>query len=225
MPNKIQHLAIIMDGNRRWAKRRGVPSYKGHQAGVVALENILRACDQRGVKYLTVYGFSTENWGRNKSEIKWLVKIIELAVQKYTAMLDKEAWRLKVIGRIKDFPKTTQSLFAKSINQLEHHQKGILTIALSYGGRDEILRAVEKTKLSRSKLDEKSFAKLLDTGDLPDPDLIIRTGGVMRLSNFLPWQISYSELYFTDILWPDFTAKHLDKALAEYQKRQRNFGK
>lgn len=225
MPNQIKHLAIVMDGNRRWAKQRGLPSYKGHQAGVLALEKIVRACNDRGIPYLTVYGFSTENWGRTKSEVQWLVKIIESAVKKYTTMLDKEGWQIKIIGRLKDFPKTTQSLFAKSVNQLKHHQKGTLIVALSYGGRDEIVRAVEKAKQNHSKIDEKGFAKLLDTADLPDPDLIIRTGGIMRLSNFLPWQSIYSELYFTPTLWPDFTAKHLDKALAEYARRQRNFGK
>ena len=214
-----------MDGNRRWAKNKGLPSYRGHQAGVVALENLVRACGDKKIKYLTVYGFSTENWGRNKLEVVWLVKIMEAAIRKYTKMLDAEHWRMKVIGRLRDFPKSTQSLFAKSINQLKSNQGGILILALSYGGRDEIVRAAAKVKPSKSKLTEADFAELLDTRGLPDPDLVIRTGGQMRLSNFLPWQISYSELYFTDILWPDFTVKHLDKALAKYQKRQRNFGK
>lgn len=225
MQTQVKHLAIIMDGNRRWAKERGLPSYRGHQAGVLALENIVRACNDRGIKYLTVYGFSTENWGRTKQEVQYLVKIMEAAVKKYTNLLDRENWQLRVMGRIKDFPKTTQSLFAKSINQLEHHQKGILTIGLSYGGRDEILRAVEKSKRQSSKLTDKNFADLLDTKGLPDPDLVIRTGGQMRLSNFLPWQSTYSELYFVDTFWPNFTARHLDKALAEYARRQRNFGK
>ena len=225
MQTKIQHLAIIMDGNRRWAKSKGLPSYQGHQAGVLALEKIVRACNDRHIPYLTVYGFSTENWGRAKTEVKYLIKIIEAAVKKYTDLLDQESWQLRVMGRTKDFPKTTQSLFAKSIDKLKHHRRGVLTIGLSYGGRDEILRAIEKTKSSNSKLTEKSFSDLLDTKELPDPDLVIRTGGVMRLSNFLPWQSVYSELYFTSVLWPDFTAKHLDQALAEYTKRLRNFGK
>ena len=225
MPNKIQHLAIIMDGNRRWARRKGRPAYLGHQAGVLALEKTVRACGERGIKYLTVYGFSTENWGRSQSEVKHLISIFEQAIKKYTDLLDQEGWQIQFIGRVKDFPKSTQSLIAKAIERLRHHHKGVLTIALSYGGRDEILRAAEKAKTRTSKLTEADFAKLLDTKDLPDPDLIVRTGGVMRLSNFLPWQSTYSELYFTLALWPDFNAKSLDQALTEYAKRQRNFGK
>ncbi|MFA5966910.1 MAG: polyprenyl diphosphate synthase [Patescibacteria group bacterium] len=225
MQTKVKHLAIVMDGNRRWAKKKGYPTYKGHQAGVQALENIVRACNERDIPYLTVYGFSTENWGRTKSEVSWLIKIIAAAVKKYTVMLDREGWRLQVIGRLKDFPKSTQSLFDKSINQLKNHQKGMLTIALSYGGRDEILRAIEKAKKQSGKLTEKGFSALLDTRELPDPDMIIRTGNQMRLSNFLPWQGTYSELYFTPTLWPDFNAKSLDQALQEYSRRQRNFGK
>ncbi len=224
MQTAVKHLAIVMDGNRRWARERGLPIMRGHQAGVLALERVVRACNERGIKYLTVYGFSTENWKRTKTEVKFLTKIIEAAVKKYTDLLDQEGWQLRVMGRIKDFPKTTQSSFAKSIAQLKRHQNGILTIGLSYGGRDEILRAIEKTKFHKSKMTEKDFAELLDTQGLPDPDLIIRTGGQMRLSNFLPWQSTYSELYFTPTFWPDFNAKHLDRALREYAKRQRNFG-
>lgn len=225
MQTSIKHLAIIMDGNRRWAKKQGLPTYRGHQAGVLALEKTVRACSERGIKYLTVYGFSTENWGRTKGEVGHLINIMEAAIKKYTDFLDKENWSIRVIGRIKDFPKSTQSLFDRSINQLKNNQAGILTLALSYGGRDEILRAVEKAKLQKSKLTETNFADLLDTRDLPDPDMIVRTGGVTRLSNFLPWQTIYSELYFTNALWPDFNAKQLDKALLDYAKRKRNFGK
>jgi len=225
MQTKVKHLAVVMDGNRRWAKKKGLPSYRGHQAGVQALETLVRACNERNIPYLTVYGFSTENWGRTKSEVNWLIKIIIAAIKKYTVLLDKEGWRLQIIGRLKDFPKSTQSLFDKSMDQLKNNQKGVLTIALSYGGRDEILRAVEKAKKQTGKLTEKSFAALLDTRELPDPDLIIRTGGVVRLSNFLPWQSIYSELYFSPILWPDFNAKSLDQALKEFSKRQQNLGK
>ena len=224
MQTSPQHIAIVMDGNRRWAKRKGWPTYRGHQAGVLALEKTVRACSKRGIKYLTVYGFSTENWSRSQSEVGHLIKVIEQGIQKYTDLLDQEKWQIQFIGRVKDFPKSTQSLMAKSAEQLSKNQKGVLTVALSYGGRDEILRVAEKAKTQTSKLTEAEFTKLLDTRSLPDPDLIIRTGGVMRLSNFLPWQSIYSELYFTPTLWPDFAAKHLDKALAEYAKRRRNFG-
>ncbi len=225
MQTSIKHLAIIMDGNRRWAKQQGLPTYRGHQAGVLALEKTVRACGERGIKYLTVYGFSTENWGRSKSEVTHLVGVMEAAIKKYTALLEEENWQLRVIGRLKDFPKSTQSLFDKSINQLKHNQTGTLTLALSYGGRDEILRAVEKAKLQKSKLTETNFADLLDTRGLPDPDLIVRTGGITRLSNFLPWQGTYSELYFTNTLWPDFNARELDKTLKDFAQRKRNFGK
>lgn len=225
MPHKIQHLAIIMDGNRRWAKRKGWPAYRGHQAGVLALEKAVRACGDQGIKYLTVYGFSTENWARSQSEVKHLIGAIEQAIQKYTDLLDQEKWQIQFIGRVKDFPKSTQSLMAKSTQRLHQNQKGVLTVALSYGGRDEILRVAEKIKTHTSKITETEFAEFLDTKGLPDPDMVIRTGGVMRLSNFLPWQSTYSELYFTPTLWPDFDAKALKKALADFTQRQRNFGK
>ncbi|MFH0912045.1 MAG: polyprenyl diphosphate synthase [Patescibacteria group bacterium] len=225
MQTTVKHLAIIMDGNRRWAKREGQSAYKGHQAGVLALDKVIGGCRKRGIKYLTVYGFSTENWGRTQSEVKQLIAVLEAAIKKYTDLLNKENWQLRVIGRPKDFPKSTQSLLAKSMNQLRDNQSGVLTLALSYGGRDEILRAVAKAKLSSSKLTEKDFSELLDTKGMPDPDLIIRTGGQTRLSNFLLWQSSYSELYFVPTLWPDFSNRHLDQALTEYTKRKRNFGK
>jgi len=224
MPTQVKHIGIIMDGNRRWAKQKGLSAYKGHQAGVLALENMVKACQKRSIPYLTVYGFSTENWQRSQVEVKHLIGLFERMAQKYADMLEEIGWKLNIIGRLKDFPKTTQSAFTKSINQVKDNQQGVLTIALSYGGRDEILRAAEKAKQQTSKLTDKIFSQLLDTHDLPDPDLIIRTGGQIRLSNFLPWQTTYSELYFTDTFWPDFNAKHLDKALAEYAKRGRNFG-
>lgn len=221
----LKHLAIILDGNRRWAKQRKLPAYRGHEEGVLALERTVRACGKCGIKYLTVYGFSTENWNRTKTEVGNLIRIMDSAIDKYTDMLDEEGWNMRFIGRTKDFPKSTQSLMSKSIDKLSKNTNGTLIIALSYGGRDEILRVVEKSKQLNSKIDEKKFSSLLDTRDLPDPDMIIRTGGRMRLSNFLPWQSVYSELYFTDILWPDFDSKALTKALNEFEKRQRNFGK
>jgi len=213
-----------MDGNRRWARRRGLPIYRGHAAGVVALEKLIRACVKKSIPYVTVYGFSTENWGRSKVEVAGLIKIINAAIIKYTGLLDEVNWRIKFIGRIKDFPKTLQSTMAKAEQKLQTNQAGMLVVALGYGGRDELIRAVAKAN-RKSRVNEKEFSQYLDTTGMPDPDLVIRTGGVKRLSNFLLWQIAYSELYFTNTFWPAFTPKHLDAALREYSHRQRNFGK
>jgi len=223
--NRVNHLVLILDGNRRWAKKNNVSVFRGHQAGVLALEKIIKAAIKRDIKYITAYSFSTENWGRSKIEVDALTKLFEFSIKKYTNILNEKDLRLKIIGRLNDFPKTTRSLFDKSIYKLKDNKKGVLTLALSYGGRDEIIRAIEKFKNTKGKLDEKTFSLLLDTTDLPDPDLIIRTGGVKRLSNFLPWQSAYSELYFTKVLWPDFTARNLDLALRNFDNRKRNFGK
>jgi len=223
--NSITHLAIILDGNRRWAKRKGLPIYRGHQEGILALERTVKAASKRGIKYITVYGFSAENWGRTKSEVAVLIKLIKYAIEKYTDMLEVNDLQLRIIGRLNDFPKSVKSVLDQAIYKLKNNKSGVLTLALSYGGRDEITRTVQKAKRMSGKLDEEAFSNLLDTAGLPDPDLIIRTGGVMRLSNFLPWQGVYSELYFTKTLWPDFSASHLDRALRNFAKRQRNFGK
>lgn len=222
---KVEHLAIILDGNRRWASQHKLPIYRGHQAGVRALERIVKACFKRGIKYLTVYTLSTENWQRTKGEIKALMKIMEQAINHYTDLLDREQVRLRVVGRVKDFPKSLQSSLDRAVHRLRHYRRGILTLAMSYGGRDELVRAAEKAKRAGGKLDEETFAKFLDTTGLPDPDLIIRTGDRMRLSNFLLWQSAYSELYFTRTLWPDFKTRHLDSALKSFVKRRRNFGR
>jgi len=221
----VNHVALVLDGNRRWAKTRNLPAFKGHQAGLQALEKIVKASVKRGIKYITVYGFSTENWGRTKAEVKALVELFKYAINKYEDMLQENDLQLRVIGRINDFPKDVKSVFDQAMHRLKDNQSGVLTLALSYGGRDEILRAVGKAQKVKGKLDEKTFSSLLDTHDLPDPDLIIRTGGAQRLSNFLPWQSTYSELYFTKTFWPAFTAKHLDRALNNFAERKRNFGK
>lgn len=224
MTTKIKHLAIIMDGNRRWAKKRGLPTYSGHVAGVLALEKIVRACSGHNIPQVTVYGFSTENWGRSKTEVAGLLKIINAAIIKYVDLLNEVGWRIKFIGRIKDFPKDIQSSISKAEQTLANNKKGLLTVALGYGGRDELIRVINKVK-NKGRITEAEISKYLDTEGLSDPDLVIRTGGQMRLSNFLLWQIAYSELYFTNTFWPAFTRKHLDAALQEYNERQRNFGK
>ena len=221
----VKHLALILDGNRRWAKQKNLPVPKGHQAGLLTLEKIIKAAIKRKIKYITVYGFSTENWGRNKLEVRALVELLKYAVEKYEGMLQENDLQLKIIGRLNDFPKSVKSAFDKVTHRLKNNQSGVLTLALSYGGRDEIVRAAQKAKKVSGKLTEETFSTLLDTAELSDPDLVIRTGGIKRLSNFLPWQITYSELYFTDILWPDFSSNHLDTALRNFAKRKRNFGK
>lgn len=223
--NGVNHLALILDGNRRWAKKNSVSTIKGHQAGLATLEKIIEASTKRGIKYITAYGFSTENWGRSKIEVDVLIKLFDYAIKKHADTLDKNGFKLRVIGRLNDFPKSVKSSFDKAIHKLKNNKQGVLTLALSYGGRDEIIRAIEKSKNIKSKIDEKTFTSLLDTADLPDPDLIIRTGGVSRLSNFLPWQSAYSELYFTKVLWPDFNVRNLNLALRDFEKRKRNFGK
>jgi len=223
--NLVKHIAIILDGNRRWAKKKDLPTYRGHQEGVLALERTVKAAVKRGIKYITIYGFSTENWGRTKLEVTALIKLMKYAIEKYADMLEDNDLQLRVIGRLNDFPKSVKSVFDRAIYRLRNNKSGVLTLALSYGGRDEIIRATQKAKKMSGKLDEKTFSSLLDTAGLPDPDLIIRTGNIMRLSGFLPWQGIYSELYFTKTLWPDFSASHLDKALRNFAKRQRNFGK
>jgi undecaprenyl diphosphate synthase len=222
--SQINHLAIIMDGNRRWAKKKGLPVSSGHAEGVKALDRTAKACKKFGIHQVTVFVFSTENWGRSKGEVAALVKLLEKAIREYTDKMDEEKVRLKVIGRIKDFPKSLQSAIDKAVNKLKGHQHDVLTIALSYGGRDELVRAAQKAS-KQGRIDEKSLAANLDTAELSDPDIIVRTGGQMRLSNFLPWQGVYSELYFTNTLWPDFGEKDLAKVVREYAKRQRNFGK
>jgi len=224
MTTTIKHLAIIMDGNRRWARRRNLPIYHGHAAGVLALEKLVKACVKKSIPYVTVYGFSTENWGRSKVEVASLIKIMTAAIIKYTDLLDEAGWRIKFIGRIKDFPKSLQSAMTKAEQKLQANKSGMLVVAVGYGGRDEIIRAMTKAN-RKSRVNEKEFDQYLDTAGVPDPDLVIRTGGVKRLSNFLLWQAAYSELYFIDTFWPAFTPKHLDEALREYSQRQRNFGK
>ena len=221
----VKHLALILDGNRRWAKQKKLPAFRGHQAGVVALERTVKAALKRKIRFITVYGFSTENWGRTKLEVAALVGLMKYAVEKYADMLEDNDLQLKVIGRLNDFPKSVRSAFNRIIYKLKDNKSGILALALSYGGRDEIIRTIQKIKRTAGKLDEETFSDLLDTAGLPDPDLIIRTGGIRRLSNFLPWQGIYSELYFTKTLWPDFNSRHLDLALRNFKERKRNFGK
>lgn len=221
--NQVKHLAVIMDGNRRWAKRRGIPTHLGHRAGKVALEKLVRACKKRDIEYVTVFGFSTENWKRSKIEVAALMNVMLEAIEEYANLLKEENIALKIIGDIEDFPTKLKSKLLQVVLDTKKNNSGVLTLALSYGGRNEIVRTINDMKTKT--VSEKSFNDALDTAELPDPDLVIRTGGVMRLSGFLPWQTTYSELYFTKTLWPDFSSRNLDNALRAFTNRQRNFGK
>jgi len=227
--NIPQHIGIIMDGNRRWAEKRGLTVNEGHEAGAKNLEKIIDHCLELGVKTLTVYALSTENWRqRTKKEVKGIFDLILKIIRKHTKDYEKMGVKLAVLGEFQAFPRKVAMAIKKMLEIVKAQERLKVNLALNYGGRDEILNAVRrviKEKIPPKKLDEKNFSKFLYTNGEPDPDLIIRTAGEVRVSNFLLWQMSYSELYFTDTLWPDFDEKELDKAIVEYQKRQRNFGK
>lgn len=225
------HLAIIMDGNRRWAKKRGLPPLEGHRQGLKTAERVGKWCKKKGVKVLTLWAFSTENWNRSKAEVNYLLKLLAKALDKkrrYIQELQKEGIRLQVIGQRERLPKRLQ-LFIKEAEELtKDNKEGILILAISYGGRAEILKAVRemiKEKIPVERVTEEVFEEHLWTGKIPPPDLIIRTSGEQRLSGFLPWQAAYAELYFSEKLWPDFSKEDLDKAFEEYSHRQRRFGK
>lgn len=225
--NIPQHIAIIMDGNRRWAKKRGLPPFKGHQQGYEQFKKIAGHCNKLGVKILTVYAFSLENWKRSKAEVFYMMNLLRKALQEQRDYFRKNKIKLNVIGQIERLPVALKKLIYKTMEETENNKKGILNLAISYGGREEILVAVKKIvaeKTSPSKISEKIFSQYLYTAGQPDPDIVIRTSGEQRLSGFLPWQSVYSELYFSPKLWPDFTEKDLDEAIKEYQDRQRRFG-
>lgn len=222
MINKApNHIAIIMDGNRRWAKKKGLRSFQGHKFGVDTLRKIVKYSGEIGVKYLTVFAFSTENIGRSKLEVRTLFSLLIRALKGEVKDLNKNNVRLSFIGEIKELPKKLEAEVRRAEKFLKDNTGLNLCVALNYGGKREIVEAVKKVK----NITEEEITKNLYTKDMPNPDLIIRTGGVMRLSNFLLWQSDYAELYFSDILWPDFTKKDLDKAILDYNNRERRFGK
>lgn len=208
-----------MDGNGRWAKARRRPRLAGHKAGADALDRVMHYCRDAGIEYLTVYAFSTENWKRSKSEVAGLMSLLSTYIRTKEKELVAEGVRFRVIGRRDDLSPKLQRELAR-LEEKTAAGSFSLVVALSYGGRDEIVRAAMRFKGST----EEEFAALLDTADIPDPDLIIRTSGELRLSNFLLWQAAYSEFYFTDMLWPDFDRAEFDKALASYAKRERRMG-
>lgn len=222
------HVAIIMDGNRRWAHEKGLPTLVGHKKGYDKFREMGEACLERGIKILTVYAFSTENWNRSKKEINYLMNLLKNAVTKHSKELHKKDIKLQILGRISRLPQDLQEAIKKAVELTKNNKKGILNIALNYGGHAEIIDAVKSMmndKVSAQKVDESLFEKYLYTAGMPQVDLLIRTGGEMRISNFLPWQLAYAELYFTPKYWPDFTEKDLDDALVDYNKRERRMGK
>jgi len=223
------HIAIIMDGNRRWAKLHKMQALQGH-AYVVnkIIEDLVDGCVELGIPYLTLWAFSTENWKRDQEEVSGLMGLFRKAFQKNVEDLHKKGVRLNMIGDPGKFPSDIQKDIAKWIELSKENTKVTVSFALNYGGRDEILRAMHKATTANvdlSKITEEEFSQCMDTKDIPDPDLIIRPGGEQRLSGYLPWQSVYSELYFTDILMPDFDKHALKKAVEEYASRQRRFGK
>ncbi len=224
--NIPKHIAIIMDGNGRWAKKRGLPRLYGHHAGMKSVREVVRAASDMGVGVLTLYAFSTENWNRPKSEIKGLFGLMKLFIKKELGALHKNNVKVNIIGRLSELPIDVVKLVKEATDKTSKNTGMLLNIALNYGGRQEIVDAVNKiiSEGIYKKVDEKIFEKYLYTIGLPSPDLIIRTSGENRISNFLLWQSAYSEFYTIETLWPDFKKKNLMEAISEYQKRNRRFG-
>lgn len=230
---KPAHVAIIMDGNGRWAKKRMLPRNVGHQKGADALDKLTRKMDKEGgFKQVTVFAFSTENWQRPKEEVDGLMDILRKYLKKFIADADKERMKLNILGDVKKLPIDIIKDIEYIENTTKNHAGLQVNMAINYGGRDEIIRmtkklllAYEANEISVSDIDEKVISSFLDTKGIEDPDLLIRTSGEQRLSNFLLWQMAYTELYFTDTLWPDFTYTDLMKAVKEYQQRQRRYGR
>lgn len=220
-----KHIALIMDGNRRWASMRSLPSVEGHKKGVEALMRIVETAGKMGIKYLTVYALSSENYkNRSRDEVDRILGLINYVVKEYLPRLRKEGVRVNFIGDVSGLPFSTRLVIGRIKKQLSSNKKLILNIAINYGSRNELLQAAKSLAKKGQEFNQENFEKELYTAGIPDPDLLIRTGGQKRLSNFLLWQISYTELYFTDTLWPDFNSKELKKAVADFTNRKRNFG-
>jgi len=226
-----RHLAIIMDGNNRWARREGYPGVAGHRAGAEVVRDIVTACEARGIRYLTLFAFSSENWGRPRAEVRALLALLSRYLRNEVAKLIKDGVQLRVVGRRDRFSPRLQRLIAKAEAKTAAGDRATLTLALDYGGRWDVTqvaralaREVSAGQLLPDDIDESLISSRLATGDLPDPDLCIRTAGETRVSNFLLWQFAYAEFWFTEVLWPDFDASVLDLALADYAVRERRFG-
>ncbi len=227
-----KHIAIIMDGNGRWAKQKGLIRAIGHQNGTKSVRETVEACAELGIENLTLYAFSTENWNRPKLEVDTLMKLLVSSLKKEIKTLQENNIKLSAIGNLKTLPSKVNKELSDVIKSTENNNRMTLTLALSYGSREELLNTVKEISIkvknniiSTENIDESIINEHLYTQNLPDVDLLIRTSGEQRISNFLLWQIAYAELYFTKILWPDFTKQHLYDAISEYQKRERRFGK
>lgn len=226
------HIAVIMDGNGRWARKRGLPRVAGHKRGVESVRDTVEACAQLGVKYLTLYTFSTENWKRPKDEVSTLMRLLVKSLKDETDELHQNDIRLTTIGDITSLPNEVQAELKDAIEKTKNNKRMTLNLALSYSGRWEILEAVKHIAVEASKgnltpkdINEKLISGYLTTRDIPDPDLLIRTSGEFRVSNFLLWQIAYSEFYISDAFWPEFRRKNLYEAVKNFQSRERRFGK
>ncbi len=225
------HLAIIMDGNGRWAEQRRLPRIFGHRKGVETVQTVVDECLELGIRYLTLYAFSSENWGRPQEEVESLMGLLGSFLKRELSQLKERGIRLMAIGELDRLPKPIRKVLKDIINKTADNDRMVLTLALSYGSRNELTRAMQKLgkeiakgKLTADDLTETDIEAALDTHAIPDPDLLIRTSGEMRISNFLLWQMAYAELYFTETLWPDFSRDTLSQALEEYSLRQRRFG-
>jgi len=221
------HIAIIMDGNRRWAQRRGLPTFEGHKAGVKSMHSVIEYLANHHLKYLTVYGFSTENWNRSADEVKGLFQLFTEVLNKKSSELKNKGVRLRHLGRLHELRPDVQLAINRAVELTKNNTGMTLNFAVNYGGRIEIVDAVRRIideGIPSNQIDEKLFARYLYTNGMPDIDLLIRTGGELRLSNFLIWQTAYGEYYFTPTLWPGFDTRELEKALEIYGLRERRFG-
>jgi undecaprenyl diphosphate synthase len=226
-----EHVAIIMDGNGRWAEARGQARHSGHKAGVGSVRSTIEECIRHGVRVLTLFAFSSENWRRPKTEVNLLMDLFLTALQREVKRMQSNDIQLRVIGDISAFPEKLQKRIRKSESETRDNRRLVLQIAANYGGRWDMVQAARRLAMATKNgdldiddIDERVFAKATSISDLPDPDLFIRTGGDMRISNFLLWHCAYTELYFTPVLWPDFDAEEFRKAIEEYARRQRRFG-
>jgi len=222
------HIAVIMDGNGRWARQRNLPRLAGHRAGTENLRRVIRACAEFGVRYLTIYAFSTENWARPREEVEGLMEIMEEFIDKELDELDAEGVQIRHIGKLEGVRPRLQAKIRQAIERTRGNRRLVLNVAFNYGGRDEIVQAVRcivREGIPPEAITEETIAARLYTAGLPDPDLVIRTSGEIRTSNFLLWQAAYAEWYFTPVFWPDFGREHLLEALADYNRRERRFGR
>ncbi len=230
--NDLRHVCIIMDGNGRWAKKRFMPRFAGHKAGLSAVRKIVSSCVEQEIEALTLFAFSSENWRRPKQEVGLLMELFATALTREVKKLDENNVQLRIIGDLSAFSEKIQTLINKAIDQTADNTGLVLNIAANYGGRWDITQAAKKMafevqqgRLSAEDINEETLEQYLSLKDLPEPDLFIRTGGEQRISNFILWQLAYCELYFTDILWPDFSKKEFQRAIDSYRTRQRRFGR